>query len=189
MYHGHLMAASRCVGFALPLQTGAAEWRRQPYEKLQEFRKIELNPQRSGGGGFLQLWLGQGRCECRAGAKHDAGYKRSVNSKRVDSKKSEKYASVAEASGTGRQAKKVSRVEKNQVRLFRNCWAVSACAGHEFTERIGSFLFTLIFFLTNSGKATMTRIFSWSSSSRILVQIFVCVLVLTAFKRTWGFHV
>ncbi|KAG0580977.1 hypothetical protein KC19_4G214900 [Ceratodon purpureus] len=112
------MAASRCVGLglALPLKTGGAGWRMQPCE---EVKKVELQVRRSGrsgrSGGRLLLELGLGQCGCRAAAKHDSGYKKSVNPKRADGKKSEKYGSVAEASGSGRQTKKVSRVEKNQA--------------------------------------------------------------------------
>lgn len=98
------MATSRCVGFALPVQTGGAGLRRSK-TALQVRR-------RSGENVVLKLGLGQHGCACQAAAKYDPGYKKSA-SKRPDSKKSEKYGgSVAEASGSGRQTKKVSPGEK-----------------------------------------------------------------------------
>lgn len=109
-----VMAASRCVGFALPLQTGGAGWR----------RKVELQVRR-GYNGDLKLGLGQHDCVCQAGAKYDSGYKKS-DSKRTASKKSEKYASVAEASG-GRGARKASRGPKNEVRHWLKDGGVRSC--------------------------------------------------------------
>lgn len=109
----HLMAAS---GFALPFQTGDVGWRsRQPYEKPQYFRKVELQGRRRRWAetSYLELGLGLNGCASRAAAKHDPGYK---NPKRKDSKKTEKFASVAEAPAPARQqSRKLSRVEKNQV--------------------------------------------------------------------------
>jgi len=105
------MATSRCVGFALPVQTG---WR----------RKTELQVRRTSEKVVLKLGLGpHGSCACRAAAnKYDSGYKKSA-SKRTDSKKSDKYGSVAEASSSGRQTKKVSK--KDQVGHFVRFYSVS----------------------------------------------------------------
>lgn len=105
------MAASRCVGFALPLQTGGAGWR----------RNIELQAgRRSGWAGdnlFLQLGLRRHGCVCLAAANYDSGYKRS-SPKRSESKKTDKYGSVAEVSDSGRQTRKPSRGQKNEK---KNC--------------------------------------------------------------------
>ncbi|KAG0591700.1 hypothetical protein KC19_1G194300 [Ceratodon purpureus] len=98
------MAASRCVGFALPLQTGGVGWR----------KKVEVQVTRRSENVVLKLGLGQRGCACQAAGKYDSGYKRS-ESKRTGGKKPEKYASVAEASGSGRDARKGSRGQKNEV--------------------------------------------------------------------------
>ncbi|XP_024369293.1 uncharacterized protein [Physcomitrium patens] len=107
------MAASRCVGFALPLQTGGAGWR----------RNIELQAgRRSGWAGdnlFLQLGLRRHGCVCLAAANYDSGYKRS-SPKRSESKKTDKYGSVAEVSDSGRQTRKPSRGQKNEKKIAIN---------------------------------------------------------------------
>lgn len=90
------------MGFSLPVQPG---WR----------TKTELQVRRAS---VLKLGLGQyGGCACEAAAsKYDPGYKKSASSSK--SKKSDKYTSVAEASSSGRQPKKASRVEKKEQVTF-----------------------------------------------------------------------
>ena len=111
------MATSRCVGFALPLQTERIGWCRK-----SELRGLGRN----GENVALKLGLEQRGCACQAAAKYDPRYKKSDSTK---SKKSEKYGSVAEASGSRRQQpKKVSRGEKkDQVRQKYICWDSVQC--------------------------------------------------------------
>lgn len=101
------MATSRCVGFALPLQTGGAGWRREVEFQVGRRRADEV---------VWKLGLGQRGCVCQAAARYDSGYKKS-DAKRTGGKKPEKYASVAEASGSGRDSRKASRGQKNEVRF------------------------------------------------------------------------
>ena len=68
----------------------------------------------------FKLGLGQRGCECQAAAKYDPAYKKS-DPKRA--KKPEKYASVSEASGSGRESRNVSRGQKNEVRHLQICWS------------------------------------------------------------------
>jgi hypothetical protein len=113
------MATSRCVGFALPLQTGGAGWRRKVEFQVGRRRADEV---------VWKLGLGQRGCVCQAAARYDSGYKKS-DSKRTGGKKPEKYASVAEASGSGRDSRKASRGQKNEVRRLGKWWSFLS-SGH-----------------------------------------------------------